>query len=139
MTHFMKVRLPMICIIPLLLASFAKADSLPKGVGPVQDLKLEAKLDEKMIATGKKVFEGNCTACHKMDERYVGPALKGVTQRRSPEWIMNMILNTSKMLEEDDTAKELLGEYMTQMASVTITKDQTRAILEYFRSIDAKK
>ena len=72
---------------------------------------------------GKTLFEAKCSACHKAEERYVGPALKGVTTRRSAEWIMNMILNPAEMLEKDATAKELLAEYMTQMTFQNVTQD----------------
>lgn len=110
-----------------------------KGVGPVTELKLESKIDTVLADKGKAVFTTKCSACHKMDERYVGPALKGLTQRRSPEWIMNMILNPAQMLEENEAAKELLGEYLVPMTFQNITKDETRAILEYFRLSDQKK
>jgi mono/diheme cytochrome c family protein len=110
--------------------------ALSKGVGPVQSLELGA-LDEALAAKGQTVFSGTCAACHKLDARYVGPALSGVTKRRAPEWIMNMILNPAGMTQSDETAKALLGEYMTQM-SVNVTQDDARALLEYFRKLDGK-
>ncbi len=105
-----------------------------KGVGPVQSVALAA-LDEALAAKGQQIFSGTCAACHKLDQRYVGPALAGVTKRRSPEWIMNMIVNPAGMTAQDPTAKALLGEYMTQM-SVNATQDDARAVLEYFRKND---
>jgi uncharacterized surface protein with fasciclin (FAS1) repeats len=42
------------------------------------------------------------------------------------------------MLEQDDTAKELLGEYLTQMTFQNVSQDDARAILEYFREYDEK-
>lgn len=106
-----------------------------KGVGPVEDVELGA-LDAAMAEEGKALFESYCTACHKMDVRYIGPALKDITTRRSPEWIMNMIMNPEVMVKEDPIAKELLAEYMSPMANQNITREQARSILEYFRSID---
>ena len=72
-----------------------------------------------------------------MRERYVGPDMSGVTLRRAPEWILNMILNPEEMVFNDDTAYELLAEYMTQMPSMPVTHEQAFAILEYFRLTDA--
>lgn len=112
----------------------SEAPGLPKGVGPIQDLVL-SDLDESLAAQGEKLFSGTCAACHKMDKRYVGPALAGVTVRRSPEWIMNMIMNPAEMTQKDETAKALLGEYMVQM-SVNATEADARALLEYFRKQD---
>lgn len=109
--------------------------NLPKGIGPIQELELEP-IDDDMAEAGRVLFEANCAACHKFDERYVGPALAGVTERRSPEWIMNLILNTDQMLFEDDTAYELLAEYMTPMSQLPLSEEEVRSILEYFREVD---
>lgn len=108
------------------------------GVGPVSSVTLEAELKADLVKNGHDLFAAKCAACHKVDERYVGPAIKGVTERRKPEWIMNMILNPQEMTQKDATAQELLGEYMTQMTFQNVTQDEARAILEYFRSIDKK-
>ena len=117
--------------------SGTKADpALSKGVGPIKSLSL-AGVDDALAAKGEKVFSGTCSACHKLDQRYVGPALAGVTKRRTPEWIMNMIMNPTEMTQKDETAKALLGEYMTQM-SVMATEAEARALLEYFRKLDGQ-
>lgn len=108
------------------------------GIGPVTSVVLESELKEDLIKHGTEVFSAKCAACHKMGERYVGPDLKGVTERRKPEWIMNMILNPQEMTQKDPTAQELLGEYMTQMTFQNVTQEDTRALLEYFRSVDKK-
>lgn len=116
-------------------AAAPAADPAPsKGVGPISSVTL-GSLDETLAAKGEKIFSGTCSACHKLDQRYVGPALAGVTKRRTPEWVMNMIMNPTGMTQSDETAKALLAEYMTQM-SVNATEEEARAILEYFRKID---
>lgn len=106
------------------------------GVGPVKHVDLPAEIDQALAGEGKTVFESKCTACHKFDERYVGPALADVTTRRNPAWIMNMIMNPVEMTQKDPIAKKLLGEYLSQMADQDISEDESRAILEYFRSLD---
>lgn len=104
-----------------------------KGIGPIKELKLEA-IDEKLVATGQEVFKTKCSACHKISKRVVGPALEGITTRRSPEWIMNMILNPEEMVEKDPDAKALLAEYLSPMANQSLTVEEARSILEYFRT-----
>jgi len=106
---------------------------LSKGVGPITSIEL-AEIDDALVETGKEIFKANCTSCHKMKKRFVGPALDGVIDRRSPEWIMNMILNPEEMVEKDETAKALLMEYSAPMANQSLTEDQARAILEFFRT-----
>ncbi len=105
-----------------------------KGVGPVSHVDLAAAPEGALVEKGKVVFEGKCSACHKFGERYVGPDLAGVTGRRKPEWIMNMILNPQEMLQKDATAQELLAQFMTQMPNQNLSEEETRAVLEYFRT-----
>ncbi len=114
------------------IGSHAVTAELSKGIGPVKTLKLE-EINAQLAKTGGETFKVKCAACHKMEERYVGPALKGVSDRRSPEWIMNMILNPIEMVQKDDTAKELLGEYLVQMTFQNVTETEARGILEYLR------
>lgn len=107
-----------------------------KGVGPVKDVELGASIDQPMAKTGEELFTNNCTACHRTDTKLIGPALKGVLDRRSPEWVMNMILNPQVMVKEDPTAKQLLKEFNgTQMINQNLTEEEARAIVEYFRTL----
>jgi len=105
------------------------------GIGPVKTVTLGA-LDKNLADKGKELFETKCVACHKFDSKLVGPPLKDVTKRRKPEWIMNMILNPEQMTKENPVAKQLFGQYLTQMTFQNVTQDDARAILEYFRSLD---
>ena len=105
-----------------------------KGIGPIDEVEL-GPVDNAMAAEGEKIFQEYCSACHKVEERYIGPPLKEVTARRSPEWIMNMIMNPEQMVKEDPIAKELLKEYLSPMANQNISEEQARKILEYFRTL----
>ncbi|MFD1314609.1 c-type cytochrome [Namhaeicola litoreus] len=104
-----------------------------KGVGPITSLSL-GEIDPTLAATGEELFKNKCTACHKIEKRFVGPALKGITEKRTPEWIMNMILVPEKMVAENEAAKQLLAEYLSPMANQSLTEEEARAILEYFRT-----
>ena len=106
-----------------------------KGIGPVSSIEL-GELDQAMADEGKEIFEANCTACHKIDKKFVGPMIKGVMERRSPEWVMNMILNPEEMIQKDPLAKQVMIESnMAIMANQSLTEDQARKILEYFRTL----
>ncbi len=108
-----------------------------KGVGPITSVKLDA-IDETMVADGKALFKTKCSACHKVSKRFVGPAMAGITERRTPEWIMNMILNPEVMVTQNAAAKKLLAEYLSPMANQSLTEEEARLILEYFRTLNAK-
>ena len=115
-----------------------RSDSLSnKGVGPVTNVILEDKVNISMANSGEKLFNQLCTSCHMINEDYIGPAMSGILDRRSPEWIMNMILNPIQMLEEDPIAIELLEEYgFEYMYNQNLLEEEAREILEYFRLLD---
>ena len=107
-----------------------------KGVGPITSLKLPADIDQEMVTHGADVFKKMCTACHRAEKKFIGPAPTGILDRRSPEWVMNMILNPDQMVKEDPLAKELLMEFNgSPMANQNLTEQEARAVLEYFRTL----
>lgn len=106
-----------------------------KGIGPVKQVAL-GELNPAMATEGEEIYKKMCSACHKPTEKFIGPAPKGILERRSPEWIMNMILNPEEMIKSDPVAKQLLIECnMAPMANQHLTEQQARAVLEYFRTI----
>ena len=108
-----------------------------KGVGPIINVILEDKVNISMANSGEKLFNQLCTSCHIINEDYIGPAMSGILDRRSPEWIMNMILNPIQMLEEDPIAIELLEKYNFEyMYNQNLLEEESREILEYFRLLD---
>ncbi|MFS4456043.1 c-type cytochrome [Maribacter sp. 2304DJ31-5] len=107
-----------------------------KGVGQITSITLDPEIDTEMAAAGEALYKTNCTACHKLDKRFIGPSPKGIMKRRSPEWIMNMILDPKLMTEQDRCAKDLLIEFNgAAMANQNLTVEETRSILEYFRTL----
>ncbi len=107
---------------------------LEHGIGPLTEVLTLGPLDQGLADSGQKVFGAKCTACHKMAEKYVGPALGEVLVRRSPTFTMNMILNPNEMVERHPVAKEMLAEAMTMMANQGLTTGDARAVVEYLRT-----
>jgi cytochrome c len=106
-----------------------------KGIGPVKELSL-GEVNPTMAAEGEAIYAKMCSACHKPTEKFIGPAPKGILERRSPEWVMNMILNPEEMIKSDPIAKQLLVEAnLAPMANQHLTEEQARSVLEYFRTI----
>ena len=108
-----------------------------KGIGPIATVSLSDELNQDWINEGQMIFTTKCVACHRIEQRLIGPKLAGVTQRRAPEWIMNMILNPNEMIAQDPIAKKLLVEYNNaMMLNLGVTKKEARSVLEYLRSVD---
>ncbi len=107
-----------------------------KGIGPIKNLDFPADIDTDMAARGQEKFNAICVACHMAEQRMIGPAMKGVYERRSPEWVMNMMLNPNEMLKSDPIAKALLKEYNNAiMLNQNLSEDEARDLAEYLRTL----
>ncbi|AXT21216.1 cytochrome C [Flavobacteriaceae bacterium AU392] len=67
---------------------------------------------------GKALFNANCAACHKLDKKMTGPALRNVEQRLADdegldrEWIYAWIKNSPAVIKSGDAyASKIYSEY----------------------------
>lgn len=73
---------------------------------------------------GKALFNSNCAACHKLDAKSTGPALRGVAQKHDMEWIYKWVHNSSDMVKSGDPAAvaiftEYKGSVMTNFPQLS--------------------
>jgi cytochrome c len=121
-------------------AEVPKKNTDGKGIGQVTEVKLNTPLEQERIPRGQAIYEMKCQACHKLnDQRVVGPGWQGVTQRRKPEWIMNMVTNVEVMLDQDAEAQKLLELCLTRMPNQNVSVGDARDILEFMRKNDGEK
>jgi cytochrome c551/c552 len=84
-------------------------------------------------ANGKKLFMANCTACHQLDNKLIGPPLKGIGEKRSEEYIYNMVTNPTEWVKTNADAKKVFEEYnkipMTPFPQ--LSKDDVKDIIAY--------
>ena len=55
-------------------------------------------------AKGKELFNANCAACHKLDAKSTGPALRGVANKYEMSWIYKWVHNSSELIKSGDAA-----------------------------------
>ena len=53
-------------------------------------------------AKGKEIFNANCAACHKLDAKSTGPALRGVAAKYDKEWLYKWIKNSGELIKSGD-------------------------------------
>lgn len=103
----------------------------------IKSVELTNPLDQSMVSEGEKISEMKCTSCHNLtEERLVGPGWLNITERRKPEWIMNMITNVDVMLAEDEEAQKMFEECLVRMPNQNISVSEARSILEFMRHND---
>lgn len=93
--------------------------------------------DAESISAGESLFKGNCTTCHRVHQKLVGPALSNVYDRApSIDWIVSFVQNSSKVIASGDQyANDLYEEYnKTQMtAFATFSREDVMNILAYVK------
>ena len=80
--------------------------------------------DDATVQAGKKLFNANCAACHKLNKRAVGPALKGVSAKYDKEWLYSWIKNSTAMVKSGDAQavaiyEEYNGSVMTSFPQLS--------------------
>lgn len=106
----------------------------------VKSVALTTPLNKDWVTAGRGVYDTKCSACHKLSaEKLVGPGWQGITKRREPTWILNMITNVEMMLEKDPKAQELLEQCLVRMPNQNVSEEDSRKILEFMRSNDGEK
>lgn len=106
------------------------------GIGPVKEYSFTTSIDKDKAALGEAKFKQLCVACHMAEQRMIGPALKGVYDRRNPAWVLNMIMNPTEMIQKDPIGKALLKEYNNAvMLNQNVSKEDAEAIAEYLRTL----
>lgn len=89
---------------------------------------------DEAIAAGKSVFNANCKTCHKLDQKMIGPALRGVTDRQSAEWAKSFIKNSSAVIASgDEYATALFAEFNNTVmpAHTFLSDDDLNNLLSY--------
>lgn len=51
---------------------------------------------------GKELFNANCAACHKLDAKSTGPALRNVADKYDKEWIYKWVHNSAELIKSGD-------------------------------------
>ena len=88
------------------------------------------------VSEGEKLFKANCTSCHAINEKVIGPALKDVYKRHKEEWLLKWVKNSQAMVQSGDpVAVQLFNDNnKVPMLSFETMKDgQIKSIIEYIK------
>jgi len=91
--------------------------------------------DAETIAAGEKLFN-ECKVCHTVETRLIGPALKGVYERRELPWIYAFVKNSAKVIASgDEQAVAIFNEYneIPMTAFDTFSDEEILSIMAYVK------
>lgn len=96
----------------------------------------EIQTDSATVARGHAIFNQTCAACHTIDQDAIGPALGGVTEQVSAEWLATFIRDPKTVIESGDArAKALFEKYKTIMPSFAYyNKEEIDGIIAYLHT-----
>lgn len=85
---------------------------------------------------GEAIFKANCASCHAVKEKLIGPALKGVENRHSEEWLIKWTKNSQALIKSGDAAAvKLFNEYnKIVMPAFPLKDDEIKAIYAYVKA-----
>ena len=86
---------------------------------------------------GKTLFTARCAACHNVNKQLTGPALAGVHERRSIEWIINFVHSSQTMVKEGDKDAVAVFEKFNKIPMPDhsdLTKEDIKSIVDYIKS-----
>ena len=103
---------------------------------------ISASLSAQNVEEGEKLYKANCTACHQIDNKLIGPALRGVSDKYSEEWLIKWIKNSAEMIAAGDPdAIAIWEEYnkSPMTAFPYFSDDDVKNILAYIEQAPEKQ
>jgi mono/diheme cytochrome c family protein len=100
-------------------------------VAVVTNTKPASAAETSAIAAGDALFKANCVQCHAINEKVVGPALAGITKRRSISWLVPWVQNSAKVIASGDEygVKLFNDNGKQQMPSFGLSKKEIEDIV----------
>jgi cytochrome c551/c552 len=86
---------------------------------------------------GKTIFTARCAGCHNINKTLTGPALAGIDQRRSMEWIVDFVHSSQTLVKNGDKDAVALYEQFNRIPMPDhpdLTEDNIKSIVEYIKS-----
>jgi mono/diheme cytochrome c family protein len=89
---------------------------------------------------GKTIFTARCAGCHNVNKTLTGPALAGIDQRRSMEWIVDFVHSSQAVIQKGDKDAIALFEKFNKIPMPDhkdLSPDHIKSIVEYIKSESA--
>ena len=97
-----KIIFSLALLLTISLTSFSQATPQPAVKTAAAPAATTAATPGGDPVAGKALFNVNCAACHKLDSKATGPALRGVTGRHAHDWFYKWIANSSALIKSGD-------------------------------------
>lgn len=89
------------------------------------------------IEEGKSLFISRCAACHNVNKPMTGPALAGIDERRTIDWIISFVHSSQTMVKGGDSAALAVFEKFNKVPMPDhpdLTNENIKSIVEYIKT-----
>lgn len=89
------------------------------------------------VEEGRTIFTSRCAACHNINKTMTGPALAGVDQRRSIDWIIKFVQSSQTLVKSGDKDAVALFNRFNNVPMPDhpdLTSEHIKSIVEYIKS-----
>ena len=86
---------------------------------------------------GKVIFSARCGSCHNVNKAMTGPALAGVADRRSEDWIVQFVQSSQALIKKGDKDAVALYQKFNGMIMPDhpdLTADNIKSVLAYIKT-----
>jgi mono/diheme cytochrome c family protein len=86
---------------------------------------------------GKAIFTTRCAGCHNVNKKLTGPALAGVHERRSMEWIVKFVKSSQAVVKSGDKDAVALYQQFNRMPMpdhADLTSENIKSIVDYIKA-----
>jgi len=96
-----------------------------------------AALADPPVEEGKAIFSARCASCHNITKDLTGPALKGIDERRSMDWIVSFVKSSQSLVKAGDKDAVAVFEKFNKIPMPDhpdLTEENIKNVVEYIKS-----
>lgn len=89
------------------------------------------------VEEGKTIFAARCASCHNVNKLLTGPALAGVHERHSIDWIISFVKSSQTLVKSGDKEAVALFEKFNKIPMPDhqdLTDENIKNVVEYIKS-----
>jgi len=89
--------------------------------------------NDKAVAEGRQLFKSNCRSCHAVNAAQTGPALAGVMQRHSRQWVYAFTRNWQQLVASGNKEAIIAADYSPSQMNLfpSITDEDLKKLYDY--------
>ena len=96
-----------------------------------------AALADPPVEEGKAIFSTRCASCHNLTKDLTGPALKGIDERRSMDWIVSFVKSSQSLVKAGDKDAVAVFEKFNKIPMPDhpdLTDDNIKNVVAYIKA-----